>query len=891
MELLNKLTIKNLKLNKKRTIVTIIGIVLSVALITAVASMFFSAKNSLIKFEIRERGNFHYCFFDVPIQNINEFKENRKIETMYCTQSLGYDYLKESKNEYKPYIYVKAFDKGALENMAINLIQGRFPENENEILVPSHTRTNGGVQFNIGDTLSLNLGTRMVDGEKLTQNNPYQEGNEEIVNTTLHKYTVVGIIERPTNEIEEYSAPGYTFITYVDKENLKSGNVDIFVRYTKEGLRDYLKTTANILGVDEKAYKKLWGDEILGREEMIELTKKIENAKYSTDSNSYLIMLETGIAKDSTLKALGTAVIVVAIIIIVTSVFCIKNSFDISITEKTKQYGMLSSIGATKKQIKKNVYYEALILGLIGTPIGILVGELASYILIIVSNCLLKDFWDIKLIFSFSWLAILFAIILAFVTIYLSATRSARKASKITPISAIRNSEDIKIKSKKIKSPRVVNKIFGIGGEISYKNLKRSKKKYRTTVISIIVCVSVFIALSSFINLVFGVVKVEYQNTDYNIRLRYDTDENTDKKLKEISQLDNIKNYSILRNELISFQTDKYTKEYLEIYPDGGNGYYIDEDGKKHENKDNISLYMVNTEEFSRYVKELGLKYDDVKNKGILINNIYTFKEINDKYVNVEIPKYTFKVGDTIKGDINLYYDEHYDTTTTNECSIEIAKITTEKPMGLNEYSSGNAYLIIDEQLGKSILGEEQMQKIRAYMYIDSKDANKTQEEIEKILENTEYSLTNSAEDAKMMNSLYTLVAIFLYGFITVIALIGITNIFNTITTNMNLRRREFAMLKSIGMTKKEFNRMIRLESFFYGMKSLIIGIPIGCALSYGIYKVLMSGDLIIRYKLPISAILISAIAVFLLITTIMKYSINKINKQNIIETIRNDNI
>ena len=883
MELLNKLTMKNLKLNKKRTIVTIIGIVLSVALITAVASLFFSARSSLIRFEIKQKGNFHYCFYDVPLQNINDFKGNRKIETMYLMQNLGYDYLNGSKNEYKPYVCVKAFDKNALENLAINLLEGRLPENENEILVPSHTKTNGGVTLNIGEKITLNLGTRVSDGEELNQNNPYfPEQNEEIINTTSHTYTIVGIIERPSTEIEGYSAPGYTFITYMDNENLTGEKFDVFVRYTKEGLKDDLKVTANILGVDEEVYKKLYGgDEFLETDEFLELTQKLGEPKYRTDINSYLILLETGIIGDSTLKALGTAVIVVVIIIIITSVFCIKNSFDISITEKTKQYGMLSSIGATRKQIKKNVHYEAFILGLIGTPIGILVGELAAYILITISNHLLKDALSVELIFSFSWIAIIFAIILSFVTIYLSARRSAKRASKITPITAIRNSENIKIKSKKIKSPKLINKIFGIGGEISYKNLKRSKKKYRTTVISIIVCVSVFIALSSFINLVFNVIKVEYQNKDYNIQINYATSADMDEKMKEIYNLDGIKSYSVISNRGLNFTTDKYSKEYLEIYPNVGNETYTDEDGTEHTITNYISVYSVNTEEFTRYVKSLGLKYEEVKDKGILINNVYEMKKVNDKYIQVEIPMYNFKVGDIIKG----YIDNERDGK--KDCSIEIAQITTEVPMGMSKYQSGNACIFIDEKLEENMMGDSYSK----YVYIDSKNANKTQEEIEKILGNADYRLMNIDEDTKIMDSFYTLVAIFLYGFITVIALIGVTNIFNTITTNMNLRRREFAMLKSIGMTKKEFNRMIRLESFFYGMKSLIIGIPIGCVLSYLIYKALVSGKLIIKYQLPISAIIISAIAVFLLITTIMKYSINKINKQNIIETIRNDNI
>ena len=142
-----------------------------------------------------------------------------------------------------------------------------------------------------------------------------------------------------------------------------------------------------------------------------------------------------------------------------------------------------------------------------------------------------------------------------------------------------------------------------------------------------------------------------------------------------------------------------------------------------------------------------------------------------------------------------------------------------------------------------------------------------------------------------MMKSLHLLIAIFLYGFVAVIALIGITSIFNTITTNMELRKREFATLKSVGMTTKEFNRMISLESFFYGTKSLLIGIPIGIFLSYWLSRLLNEGEDIVKYQIPFTSIFVSIIIVFLLITIIMKYSIIKINKQNTIETIRNENI
>ena len=210
--------------------------------------------------------------------------------------------------------------------------------------------------------------------------------------------------------------------------------------------------------------------------------------------------------------------------------------------------------------------------------------------------------------------------------------------------------------------------------------------------------------------------------------------------------------------------------------------------------------------------------------------------------------------------------------------------------MGLEDIYSSQAYLIVSdeyiEQMGYTYLNE---------IDIQAKDSYKVEDEIiqfynSKNINEDNYIIVNMEEAVKANNAIVLVISIFLYGFISVITLIGITNIFNTITTNMNLRKKEFAMLKSVGMTKKEFNRMIRLESIFYGLKSLIIGIPIGTLLSYAIYKGFET-NMGMPYVLPVKAILISIVFVAIVITIIMKYSMNKINKQNIIETIRNDNI
>ena len=835
MNLLKKLTMKNLRLNKKRAIVTVIGIVLSVALITAVASMFFCAKASLIQFEVTQKGNFHYCFYDVPVEDVRDFELNRKIEGLFLTKQVGYAKLDGIRNEYKPYLYVSAFTKDSMDNLGIRLQEGRLPRAEGEILIPSHLKTNGGVDLKVNDTLTLDVGKRTQGGEELGQSNPYvPEDQEEITNTTTRTYTIVGIMERLSSTIEDYEAPGYTCVTYLQDMG-KAGVVDVYARYTAQGIRDHETVTEGII-------------------------QSKQDPVYNYGSNGYLLMLEAGDIKNPTLKALANAALVVILIIIITSVFCIKNSFDISIAEKMRQYGMLRSIGATKRQIRKNVYYEAFLLGVFGVPIGVICGVFASFVLILISNHFLQDSLNFALIFCFSWIAVIFAAVLGFVTVFLSAGKGARCAGRVSPIRAIRNSDDVKIKSKKVQSPKWVKHLFGIGGEISYKNLKRSRKKYRTTVISIIVCVSVFIVVSSFINLGFDMIKTEFQTMNYNLDVSYMPGEDTVEPAKQALSLPDVEECVKVTTVIKEMGDMPYSKEYLHENPDLGTSEVLE----------SFTIDILDEASFKRYVKELKLDYADVKEKGILVNEVFMYQKTDekDKYKVVRVPMYTYQAGDTVAG-------------------IEIATLTTKVPTGISEYN-WSTHLIVNESCHREIQGEDSYEGI----YINCQDAAKVQGELEEIFKDvTSAHIENIEENVDMMRSFYTLVAIFLYGFITVIALIGVTNIFNTITTNMHLRRREFAMLKSVGMTRKEFNRMIRLESIFYGTKSLIIGIPIGSVLSYIIYKVLSNGAMDLGYRLPVEAIVISAAAVFVLVTVIMRYSIGKIKNQNIVETIRNENI
>lgn len=856
MNILKKLTLKSLKLNKKRTIVTIIGIILSTALICAVAGMITSVQKTLINYAKSHSGNYHVCFKNIPNDELKYIKENKNVQNYFLSKNVGYGKLEKVENEYKPYIFVMEYDKKGLEQGGVTLLEGRMPENSNEIVIPEHLIKSGKINYTIGEKITLNLGKRQTkDGLELTQEDALltdesgetessskskseTEDLEEIVDTKEHTYTIVGIIERSNYKgIEGFSAPGYTAISYMDNENdINTANISVLY----SNLKDFQKKTEDIKSVIEKNI----------------------GSSVTVSYNSSLIDYEGGVS-DTTMASLYSVGAVVIVIIILSSVFVIRNSFSISVSEKTKQYGMLSSIGATKKQIKKSVLYEGFYIGIIGIPLGILCGMLAVVILLQVVNVLLGDSLNEKCVFSIPILAIIASIVISAITIYLSCILPARRASKISPIEAIRGNDDIKIKAKKVKTSKITKKLFGIGGVIASKNLKRNKKKYRTTVISLVVSISIFISLSSFLDYGGKIVNVYYKDLGYDISVYDGTVEN----YNEITKLDNVEEYSYSYMTEGSVDINKYGSEFgkKRIAKDG-------------EETNSITIILINNDYFKKFIEHLGIQSTNYKDIAILEDDAYEYIDEKTVFENY----YSLKTGDSIE--ITL--------TNGEKRTIKISKKTDERPMGYKNVYSNGGYLFVSEDFIQDKSDKKSFHV--GGLLIKSQNPDELENEINNLKKtNNLYSklyINNISKYVEENQKIILLISIFLYGFIAVITLIGVTNIFNTITTNMILRSKEFANLKSVGMTTKEFNRMIRLESILYGLKSLLIGIPLGLIGSYCIYNGIAKG-LDFGYILPLKSIIIAIIFVFIIVGLTMKYSLNKINKQNIIETIREDNI
>lgn len=904
MKVLGKITLKHLKLNKKRTIVTIIGIMLATALMTAVVTMAVSFQESLVSYEKKRSGDFHYAFLQQDQEMLQKIKANRNIESYYETVGIGYANLEGGTNEDKPYVFVEAMDEKALEHSSVQLEEGRMPKNDSELLISKTIFTNGGVEWNVGDKVTLSVGKRVYDGEEnyedfkkgalLGQESGYLADEEKVEPKFEKTYTIVGVTKRLSYGEEDYSAPGYTVITYMgqkEQEDFDSYNgINVYTRFTKDGIEEQYQVLADLLGVDRELLDQVINGEVplsslTGMKLDKDVIEKLQKAFYTIDSNKYLIAYEYMTADDDTMKVMYTIIGIVLAIIVVTSAFCISNSFGISITEKTKQYGMLASIGATPKQIRRNVYYEAVVLGGIGIPAGVLLGLLACQILVQVLAVLLKEISEATILFATSWQVLVIAVLFSVVMIFLSAARPALRASRVSPIVALRGNKDIKLTAKKIRTPGWISALFGVSGKIAYKNRKRNKKKYRVVVISIMVSVTIFIAMFSFTQLMGDMVSVDH--VEYGYSLSVDLEELTEEDLKnfaDVEEREDVKEVTISRKAYLEFNKKRsipYTKQAETIMRDMYDGAgYTEKEMDDMLKEVSLQLVIMPNEKFKDYAKSAGAKdVTDIK-QAILVNDGKTYVE--DKMVVYQI--YDCKPGTSLEG---FYYkvDGESEKAETCSASVTIGAVTDVHPVGYEAtYFEGGLLVVSDAWV-------EQYPDMNVYgpeAYIDCEDADALQKDLM-----TQYGYDqfhNIEEERRTEQTMLWIMNIFLYGFICVIILISVTNIFNTVTTSMEVRRQEFAALQSVGMTPKQFRYMVRMESFFYGIKALILGIAAGSVLSYVLYDRL-GGIIEMGYHYPWKGVLIAIAAVALLLGGIMQYSLAQIRKQNIIETLRQDNV
>ncbi len=848
---------------------TIIGVIISVAMVTAVSTLGVSFMALMQKETIASNGEWHVLYKDVNKSQLKAIDADEETKTLVVSKDLGYARLAGTENANKPYLYIKAYNDQGFKKFPIELSSGRLPQAANEVVLSEEIATKAKVSYKLGDTLNLDVGTRLLEDEEgnvrtLTQTDSLQFQQdaivEQLIDTTKESYTIVGFIKRPT--WEPTWAPGYTILSYVNESILGSDdivNATVLLDKVKSSLFTHAKDLAKTNNIDSK----------------------------SIEFNNELLRFY-GVTNNDNLRStiLSMSVIIMGVII-VGSVSLIYNAFAISVSERYRHLGMLSSVGATNRQKKNSVFFEGAMIGLISIPIGIICGLTGIGITFWFINSIIQGALGLTgtLTVSVTPLSILVACAISILTIFISTYIPAIRAAKISAIDAIRQTTDVKLTGKSVKTSKFVRMLFGIEAEIGLKNLKRNKRRYQATVFSLTISIVLFLTVSSFTSNMKKSLDLSQAGVNYDIQVYMGNNnaEKNDQLIQTISTLPDVTDYTRVKELNVNTWLDEASiadklqedlKNDNSILKDGKYPYYI-------------IVNSLDEQDLKSYAQAIGADYKQLTDpnlgSAIVIDTITYETEIEKRYV--ETKAIHMNTGQSI----DLMNKDWETEEETHLGKIEIAALTDQYPMGIRTLGLGGLNIIVSEQVMDQLTRDHKTNTIQTYLYLNSSDPMATQQEIEELKENNIY-VVNKYQQRQKEEQMIMLMSVFTYGFIALITLISIANIFNTISTSISLRKREFAMLKSVGMTPKGFNKMINYESIFYGMKSLLYGLPISVVVMYLIHKGL-GNSFTYEFSLPWLSIGYVIVAVFIIVISAMLYASSKVKKENIIDALKQENI
>ena len=905
MNVFHRFTRASLRKNPSRTLVTVIGIVLSMALVTAVIQGAYSGIRFLIRSEVERVGAFHGYYYDLSEEEAIRAQQAGSVKSSAVWQTVGWADI-GSENEYKPYLLIRAVDDHFTDLVTVHLTSGRMPENDAELLLPDHLGTNGGVFYKTGDTLTLAVGRRMSQGYELSESNPYDiENGEKLTDATERVYTVVGTYQRFDNLVEDYGCPGYTALTGWNGQG--TGARSVF--FTVKNVGHFYDDMAN------NAVSENWRP----HEDLLRFNGAVRSENLSTFIYGFAAVLIF-------LIAFG-------------SISLIYNSFAISVSERTRQFGILKSVGATKKQIRNSVLYEALLLG----GIGILGGAVVGCLGIGITLWALRDAFamfamdtgvQMKLVVSPLGLVIAAAVCL--VTTLISAWIPAQRANRVSAIDAIRQTGDVKVRGKDVKVSGLTKRLFGFEGMMASKNFKRNRKRYRATIVSLFLSVTLFIAASSFCAYLTDAVGTATANDD-RADIHYATmgedRPDPDELLAMLSGISGVEEacYAEEENAQLRIDANAVTQAYRNRFsvpeesPDPGTA-----------NAHVVMIFLDDTA-FRKLCSANGLNasdYYDVAAPRALLYNRFTSQKIdgngNTSWFDTKVVEENklpveaysasmreFEDYTMMEQEEDTYYfypDEYVQEMNTRWQNGEDVELDRSRAMALTAREAeerreltvwacvkeppillpeGTPAVIYPYALRETVLGEGAELPGETYFALRAGDHAGVYDAAKKELSARGMdtsSLYDKAADKESQRMLVTVVRVFSYGFIVLISLIAMANVFNTISTGVMLRRREFAMLRSIGLGQKGFRRMMNYECLIYGCKGLLWGLPAAVALTYVIYRI--TGGVMERsFYIPWHSVAVAVGSVFAVVFATMLYATGVIRRDNPIDALRRENL
>ena len=870
MNVIQKLTLRHMLLNKRRTLVTVLGIVISVAMLTAVSTFTGSFMDLARRDTLARTGDWQVKYVDITREQADRLEKSPDNALAGCHYNVGYLALPDPGRESRPYLYWQNYDENGFSLLPMKLEEGRMPEKEGEVIVlDSFLQDNE--QYKIGDTIRLPQGKRTgiqsgmpveyEDQGRLNQEEVFEKNGEALSFTIVGTFYQLGL---------NRNAAGYEIYGLLQPEQ-EPLTMQMKVRQVTADIFQQAKDTGEEAGLDSQGQVYF------------------NNALLRT----------MGVVNDgATMNTLYILIAIVVVIIMIGSVSLIYNAFAISLSERSRYLGMLSSVGATRQQKSASVFFEGAVLGAVAIPVGLLGGILGIGITFSCISPMMRESFGMEadLRVTISWASMALAVALSALTIFISAYIPARRASRISAIEAIRQTGDIKLRQRTVRTSPLTRWIFGFPADLGLKNLKRNRGRYRATVFSLVISVVLFLTASSFSAYLQKAYSMTLSGVNYDVYVSAygDTPEETQAQKQLFGQLaqdglaDDASMSQRAENVRIALTKEQLTEETLNRLPEG----------MEREKSFETGLYLMTLDDktMEAYLEKAGVR-GDLGQGAVLVNTVQQRKGYQfEKY-----QAFHLEAGDRVTAEQITGYDSQGNAEAGASRNITIAATTDVMPQGMPEYLEDSLamVLVMKEEALEGLMqelvstGGEVGYSVSTQMFFTSQDPDALAESLEEQVADSTQSgifISNMAEQRQASESLTIILQVFTYGFVVLLALISVANIFNTISTSIALRKREFAMLKSVGMTPQAFSQMMKYESLFYGLKALFYGLPLSFLVMVLLYRT-VDRNFGFGFFVPWGSVIIAVAAVYLVVGITMLYGSRKVRKQNIIDGLRQENI
>ena len=791
MKTLTNLVKGNLKSSKAKSVLICITIMLTTTLLTSVGIICNNWLKTNKAATIEYSGSFEGIYKRVNKDKLDIIKNNASIDQYGIYKAVG-------TSQYEDSNLGLIYADNTIKNMAnIKFEDGTMPEKENEIAIES------------GYLNLLNNGAKIGDKIKLSYESLSTGEIKE------KEFILSGILQ--TSDISK-AQKSYSAI--ISKSYFVSEEVDENTKYN---------VYINIVKP-----KKLTADEV--KESILSIAKNMGIEEYDVRINTDYINASN---PDPQVIAGG---IVVALIIILSSMLVIYSIFYVSVINKVHEYGKLRAVGATKRQIRKIILREGFILSCISIPLGIAIGYLIGQVVIL--KALKMDRYGVGGMNIF--IAIDVAVITV-ISVLLSLLKPMKMACNISPVEAMRYDGNDS-KQKKRKGYEEINL-----KKITFANLSRNKKRTVITLLSLSLSGILFIVASTIMNCMnpenmakdhsLGDITVYLDNYDWNedgSNNLYDIQANNPLGKEMCERLENIPGVKKINMEKSAWAS---------IDIGAGEKNLEDIQGFDKEFYDELSEHLVEGE-INKEALESG--------EGLVYTHPSYAKEIG------------IKVGST---QVITIYDgkDSYKKEFTVLALVDI----------------GGASIRIPESVMDSLIKTDTT--IRVGLEIKKDMLKSVEEEIKNITDNDEYLSYGTLEDSiETYKKSMAITSVLIYSLVIIIGVIGLMNLINTMITSIITRKRELGILQAIGLSDKQLVKMLQIEGLFYTVGTLLITLTLGNILGYiAVIIFRNTGASYAIYDYPLTQTIIMIVAITLVQILITYMVTNNFKKDSLVDRIR----